>query len=115
MSVKVGDKVFFENRYGTESIHAVERITAGGTIVCGEYRLDANLRVKGKRERWDTRPLLGRKIDAAEESAIRQAWADKREAADIAARLSHACWHQLPLSLLRKVKAAFDEHSKEEK
>lgn len=109
MSVKVGDLIYFENRYGTEQILPVERITAGGTIVTSEYRLDEQLRVKGKRERWDTRPYYGRVIGEKEAAVIRQQWADKREAADIAFRLSSVNWHNLALDKLRKVKAVFEE------
>jgi len=48
--LKVGDELAFCHGFGKShwSIHKIDKITPSGRINCGQYKLDANLRVRGR-------------------------------------------------------------------
>jgi|JI10StandDraft_1071094.scaffolds.fasta_scaffold355936_5 hypothetical protein len=65
MVVKVGDELAFDlgpglgSRQTRWSIHAVEKITPSGRIVCGPYELNPDLSIRGKKNRGYWGPSRG--------------------------------------------------------
>jgi hypothetical protein len=61
---QVGDKLAFRHHSVSSYwvTHTITKITKGGRITCGPYQLNPDLKVRGKRDRWNRGPYKGQPV-----------------------------------------------------